>query len=167
MIRTWTVGAVVLIAVGVGVGGCGSSGDGNEASTTATTKPKDRPAPTRSREDVFVSCVKRAGLTFKKNVSGNVEGRAPISLKGPAEYIGAGVGSNAALTDFWIANSPSDAQRMADRINTAVAKEQGVAEVEAAYAEGIMVGAAANNGKPLDLDVAGKVDRCIKRVSGL
>lgn len=165
---TRPLGSSLALCVGtLLIAGCGSGNNSSSSATTTTTVVRTETVtktPTGlTRTQQFAACIRRLGVKFTKNPP-PTEGRQP-HVKVPADYIGTAVQKDGSQFDFWMATSPSDAQRAANLLNQALAKKLGVTQAEGAYAVGLTVDALANNGKSGDLSVAKGLDRCANKVS--
>jgi hypothetical protein len=119
-----------LLVVSVG---CGSA----ETTTSIKTVTTRTVAITQSgltRGQQFRVCLAKSDIHLR-HIS-NVPGRVPL-IQVPAEYLGAMANTNQ-VYDYWLAASPSDAQRAADQLNAALSQKLG-RRAKAAFANGFVV----------------------------
>ncbi len=149
-----------LLVVSVG---CGSA-ETTTSIKAVTTKAGVITPSGLTRAQQFRVCLAKSGIRLR-HVS-NVPGRVPL-IQVPAEYLGAMANTNQ-VYDYWVAASPSDAQRAADQLNTALSQELG-RRARAAFANGFVVFAGnEGNQKPSTEDDEQKVraaDGCSAYVS--
>jgi hypothetical protein len=113
--------------------GCGSA-ETTTSVKTVTTKTATITQSSLTRAQRFRVCLAQSGIRLR-HIS-NVPGRVPL-IQVPAAYLGAMANTNQ-VYDYWVAASPSDAQRAADELNAALSQKLG-RRAKAAFANGFVV----------------------------